>query len=289
MTEIKLYKIITIAKTEYIKWITNPRMIIMVIMIPFLYDFIIKPLLSHADEMNSPLNILEPFIATGNSNLLMIMMPIIYLVVISDFPRTDGNTLFFITRVGKLNWLFGQMVFGFFTVFTFLLYLLLITIIPVILKGFLDNGWSLVTTNYAVQFPENSKDFASTLIIKNLYNQVTPFTAVRHIVLLTAGYFYVIILVKLLFYNIKIKILGTIISGCLVAFGGALCLVKSRFMWILPMAHTNVSYHFTEYFRETIVSLSNSYLYFFVLINLGIIICCMTIKKLSIETVQELD
>lgn len=103
----------TVARTEYVKWIANPRSILLGVMIIFIYQFALQPLLNHAALMQSPLNVLEPFIAIENSNLIMIMVPVMYLVLMSDFPKSDGSSLFFVLRVGKLNWLFGQVVFSF--------------------------------------------------------------------------------------------------------------------------------------------------------------------------------
>ena len=112
-------KILSTARTEYVKWITNPRMIILGVMLIFINDFAVSPLLKNAEDMNSPLNILEPFIAVANSQLLILIIPAVYLTLISDFPRTDGNTLFFLLRTGKLNWLLGQVLFVIMTIFTF--------------------------------------------------------------------------------------------------------------------------------------------------------------------------
>jgi len=232
-------------------------MIIMVIMLVFIVDFALKPLIEHSNQMNSPLNALEPFIAIGNSNLLMIMMPAVFLVLISDFPRTDGNTLFFITRTGKLNWLIGQIVFALLAVFTFVSIVFIVTLLPMLIIGFWDNWWSLVVTKYAMLFPENSQDFASSLITKNLYNQVAPFSTAIHIFFFTSAYLFVITLINLFFNTIKVKILGVLFAGSIIAFGGALCLVNSSLMWILPMAHTKISLHYTEYFREQIYPMWN--------------------------------
>ena len=35
-------KIFRVAKNEYLKWITNPKMIIILVMLIFIYDYVIK-------------------------------------------------------------------------------------------------------------------------------------------------------------------------------------------------------------------------------------------------------
>ena len=52
-----------VAKSEYIRWITNPRMILMGILIVFMRTLAVEPLLERAAKMGLPLNRMEPFIA----------------------------------------------------------------------------------------------------------------------------------------------------------------------------------------------------------------------------------
>lgn len=55
------------ARCEFIKLITNPRIIIVGIMLVFIKTLVIEPLVGRAEKYGEPLNILEPFIAVGNS------------------------------------------------------------------------------------------------------------------------------------------------------------------------------------------------------------------------------
>ena len=64
-----------ISRIEYYKWIINPRMIIVVAMIIFIWNFAVFPLINISREMNSPLNTLEPFIAILNSLVLCLLSP----------------------------------------------------------------------------------------------------------------------------------------------------------------------------------------------------------------------
>ena len=59
--------VLSVARSEYIKWITNPRVIIVGVLLVFMRTLAIEPLLERAAKMEIPLNILEPFVAIGNS------------------------------------------------------------------------------------------------------------------------------------------------------------------------------------------------------------------------------
>lgn len=97
------------ARAEFIKWICDARMMILGVLLIFIYSFAIEPLKSNAELMGEPLNILEPFIAIANSGAILLIIPLIFLTLIADFPKIDTNTVFYIMRVGRLNWLFGQL------------------------------------------------------------------------------------------------------------------------------------------------------------------------------------
>ena len=108
------------ARCEFIKLITNPRIIIVGIMLVFIKTLVIEPLVGRAEKYGEPLNILEPFIAVGNSGKLVMFMPCVFLILISDFPIMGGNTLFFIKRTGKLNWFLGQILSIIMSIFTYI-------------------------------------------------------------------------------------------------------------------------------------------------------------------------
>ena len=102
-------KIWHIAKMEYIKLIMDPRMILIVAALVFAYQFITVPLLQNAAMMGKPINVYEPFVALLNSNFMILLVPAVFLAIMSDYPRIDGNTLFVVQRAGKGNWFFGKM------------------------------------------------------------------------------------------------------------------------------------------------------------------------------------
>ena len=106
------------------------------VLLIFIYSFIIEPLSLHAIKMNSPLNILEPFIATVNSEILMIIVPAVFMALFSDFPRTDGNTLFFLQRIGKLNWILGQILYSLMAIVTYVVAIFMGSVAPLLAKSF---------------------------------------------------------------------------------------------------------------------------------------------------------
>ena len=125
------------ARAEFIKWICDARMIILGVLLIFIYSFAIEPLKSNAELMGEPLNILEPFIAIANSGAILLIIPLVFLTLIADFPKIDTNTVFYIMRVGRLNWLFGQLLKLIFMALSYLAVIFLGAVLPMLSERFL--------------------------------------------------------------------------------------------------------------------------------------------------------
>ena len=109
-----------VARTEYIRWATDPRMILLPVLLVFLYQSAVDPLLQMAAQMQAPLHWLEPFVGGDKLALLMLFLPLVFLMLLGDFPRTDGCALFMLYRVGRLRWLQGQLLFALLAMLSFL-------------------------------------------------------------------------------------------------------------------------------------------------------------------------
>lgn len=289
MNSISIKKIIATARTEYVKWICNPRMILLAVVVVFINSFVIQPMQEHAVKMGEPLNAIEPFVATVNSEVLVIIVPAVFLALFSDFPKMDGSTLFFVHRIGKINWVVGQILFSVYGIITYVGILFLGSVLPVVSTTFWANSWSHVVTQYAKNFPSESQSFACLLVKNNIYNQVSPWTAAVQGYLLMMLYLFALAIIMLLFQCMDKKIYGMLCSACVIAFGGTMTLVKMPAMWVLPMAHASVWNHFTSYFREPVVALWKSYLYFGCIIAVLIFLVVRLIQFKNFDSIQEID
>lgn len=289
MSEISVNKILAVTKTEYIKWICNGRMFLLVILWVFMKECAIEPLLERSVKMNQPLNFIEPFLAVGNSGIMVLILPLVYLTLISDFPRVDGNTILFLPRVGRYNWLIGQILFAVCSFHSFLLFVLAGSVLPVMNKAFVYNGWSLVVSDYEVQFPESAGSYASELIPKNLYNQMPPYKAAIMTYLFLTVYMMILAMIMILFQIWKKKILGFFFCGAVITFGTAFCAIKSSLMWLFPMAHSILWLHYSDYHRKMLMSLEGSAGYFCLWIAILVITCFMSIKRMNFDAIEEVD
>lgn len=278
-----LKKAFLLAKIEYIKWITDARMVMIAVLLIFIYTFAVKPLLTNAELMGEPLNVLEPFIAVANSGTILLILPLSFMTLISDFPRIDTNTVFYIYRVGRKNWLLGQIMKLILMSVSFLAVIFLGAVIPTFSHGFWHDGWSNVVTKFAVVFPEKSRNTGAQLLPENLYNQLSVFEATALSYLFVFAYFMMIGLILLAFSLVKRKTTGFVFCGGIISLGTALCSIRSGLMWIMPMAHSVIWLHYTKYYREPVVPIWYSVVYYCVFIAALILFCWIAMRKFSYD------
>lgn len=288
MTSFSLRKSFSCAKTEFIKWICDARMIILAVLMIFIYSFAIEPLLANAELMGKPLNILEPFIAIANSGAILLIIPLVFLTLIADYPKIDTNTVFYIMRVGRLNWLFGQILKLILMAASYLAVIFLGAVVPMLSKGFWYNGWSEVAKKFAMAFPEKSGNFGVMLLPENLYNQIPVFTAAIQSYLLVFAYLIIIGLILLSFSLVKQKTAGFVLCGAIISLGTAFCSIKTSLMWTMPMANSIIWLHYTKYFRQPVVSMTFSVCYLIIFISVLLIFSFIAISNFNYDNVAEI-
>ena len=278
MTAVRnLRKIWGVARTEYVNWITNPRIMILGVLLVFMKNLVIDPLSARADKFGDTMVIFEPYIAITNSSRLMLFIPLLFLILLSDYPKFGGNSMFFISRTGKKNWLCGQIVFLIMAIVTFMGAIFAVSIL--LSGGHFGTEWSEAVRKYAARFPEESGNFDSELLPSNLYNQIPMMTALWQSSLLLFEY---LLSLSLIIY------LAKILFGGAVGLGGAVLVIAvgsaaqySPLKWAFPAANTIIWRHYTEFLRELVYPMWASFLYLGAMPLLLIFGCFIALKKLK--------
>ena len=79
-----------ISRVEFQRWMRSSRLIILGVMLVFIHMQIIITLQDCAVRMGEPVTILEAFVALGNSGVIVLILPALFLVLLSDFPQKGG-------------------------------------------------------------------------------------------------------------------------------------------------------------------------------------------------------
>lgn len=279
--------IFSVARSEYVKWITNPRVIVVGALLVFMKTLAIDPLLERADKIGQKIDVFEPFAAICNSGMLVMLMPCVFMVLISDYPKMTGNTLYFVKRTGKKNWFWGQMLFMFFAIISFITIILFGS--AFMSQGIFTGNWSDVVTKYNAMFPNEAGNFTSQLLPSNLYNQMPLLTSIFQTTVLMAVYMLVISMIIYFFKLIHIHSFGLIAAVFIVAGGVVTCSLKSDLMWLFPMANTIVWLHYDIILDQPDVPMWYSFAYFAVILSALTIANAIAVRRLEFINIEQVE
>lgn len=271
MHNISMRKIIRVCQAECYHFLCSGRLALVLAVWVFAYQFITVPLLQNAERMHVSLLVIEPYIALINSNFMILIMPVLFLVLLSDFPRVDANAYFYLVRTGKTNWVLGQLLYGVVITAGYLLMQFAGMVIPVLAEGRWGTGWSPVITDFAREFPEYAQSAGAVSIQPQLYYHVPPWEAALVGSALLAAYLYLLLLIKLLCFLLRAKTMGLLLCFFVIAFGTGLCTTFSQMRFLMPMGNSILGIHYSQYYMEMVFPLEYSVIYFAVLIGVFII------------------
>ena len=279
--------IIRVARTEYIKLITDPRIIIVGMLLIIIQNMVVDPLINRSVKLGEPLNIVEPFIAVCNSTMLLLFIPSVFIILISDFPDINTHTLFIIKRSGKTNWLFGQIGAVLFYIISYLAVIFIACCGFTSSHCFVGSEWSDTATKYLSHFPQERDSFISEFLPTNLYNQMSLTEALIHTVAFFILNMLTIALVLILFRILHFKMAGIFLVFFMIGGGLLFSATDNSLSWIFPISHAVILKHYVQIMREPIMPLWISYLYFIGLILLLTVINLVVINKININTTGE--
>lgn len=287
--KVSLRKIGNVAGIEYAKWIFNPRMIIFVVLCIFLYDYVMEAMLNGVVKAGGYIMVLEPFIAMANSELLIMVLPAVFLVLMSDFPKTDGNTMFYIQRTGKFNWIFGQIVFGIMAAATYLSGIFLVSVVTVVHKAYAKNMWSPLVTSYAKMFPNERESRIPMLINGRMFNNMTPVQAFILTFTLLLVYLIVMEMLLLVGFAAGKRMIGMIVCYTVIGVGSSLCGMGNDIQWAFPAAHSLAWLHFDYVLKVQSVDIRYSYLYFIILFIVLSVVSVVSIRRYDFSKITDME
>lgn len=286
---ISFRKSLKVATTEYVKWIKNPKITLIFMMLIFIYDMYVSKMIDASSDMNVKICCFEPFIAVCNSIILILVIPSMYLGIMGDFPRVDGNSMFYLLRTGKMNWIIGQVIFAVMSAVSYMVFVFIGITVPVLFNCRYNNVWSDVTTKYIKHFPEKSESIIAKLIDGKLYNNMPPVKAVIIIFSLMTLYMILINMILMVAFTAGKHSVGIAISAGLICLSCASVEFGTKIKWLLPTAHVLAWQHYDEIYREQIFNIGYSYVYFIVLILALCILSSLLIDTYDFSKISDME
>ncbi len=287
MNDRALKKAIRTAAYEWNKWMRNPRVLIVGFLVLVVMKIAVEPLKEKADMMNSAMNIFEPLLAVGNSSISVLLIPAVYVLLMSDFPAVEPNAMFYFSRTGKKPWFFGQLMFASLSVITFMTVFSGLVVLGSIKGADISLKWSDGTRLYAARFPQAIGNFAHRLLPSNLYNQMSAGKALAYTLSLLSLYLLLLSMVLLVFGIYGQRKMGIITVYTLMLAGIVCCNLSGSVKWLFPMSHSIIWLHFTEVLRKPIMPPLYSYLYLSVTILALAVIGFFGLRRMNFDRVDK--
>ena len=270
------------AINEYWDWLKNPRQSIWLVIIVVIYQYITNPLVINAEMMNCNIGIFEPYIVLSNDELMQMIIPVFFLLLISDFPGRYGTSYNSIIRIGRDKWLTAQILFLLMCSITFSVMVVIASIATAIGHIGLYGEWSRVITDFVKEFPQQSANAGALLLDESTYFQGRALGVFGWSVTFMSLNVIFLGMILIWSYCIGINKAGMVTCIVLEVVGFMLCKADNMIKWVFPNAHSVYSFHFTKYYSEPVFPIVFSGVYFIAIIAITYIFSYVRIKKIRL-------
>lgn len=262
-----------LAVNELKTLLRSTKLIVIFIFAIFINIQIVMPLQELSKMMGTKISFLETFIAMGNAPVVALIIPLFFLIIISDYPREGAVQYFFHIRMNRKTWIMAQMIYGIMVSLLVVLAALLISIVLSVGISKIDLKYSEATTHFLKEYPEKNSEYVATLITQRLYNQRPLVSVFWHSIGLSFLNYMLMSFIILFTSVMGKKIVGIVLNILLIVVGYVFSGLSTGSKWILPMTHTLTGTHFNDISRKPVFPMGGSYIYFGALILLlGILI-----------------
>lgn len=245
---------------QYKSWLISPRILLAVYITVFLNESITKGVLSICSETGYTVNIAEPLALIFSKSVYTVAVPIIFIALMTDFPRTAGS-IFYVYRISRKSWIFGELIFAAASSLTYVFSLIGGTLLYCAGRCSLSNEWSGYTTKLYSEYPQIYARSTNLAVESSVYTQGKPVEIIFHSAFLIFLYTLILSLIIMLFKLLALGEAGVIVSAAVTLFGLASDSGASPMMWAFPITHTVFGWHYNSFFREQFFTLSGSYIY----------------------------
>lgn len=276
----------------------NPRFLL-----SFVLAFVLCLMLSDkavffAESYGTSMQVFETFILAFGDGKSIMLSTLLLIFLFADLPVNNQLTPYYLTRITKNIWIWGQLLYVFLITVFYVLFLLLVTCIICGNISFVGNMWS--ETMALLGYSGAGQKIALPASLKTL-EATSPYPCAAVIFLLIAGYALVNATMLLAFRLGKHPALGSISVFLFNLFG--LFLNPEIFMklfhfpgtveykaqvitgWISPLNHA--TYYMHNFGYDYLPRIGTSLLFFCVMIGVNILIIKREMKHFEFLFVQK--
>lgn len=280
------HRIISVIRSEFSSLIRKPKLLLIVFSIIFMIDSVAKPMKDLSVELGYSLNFAEPFIFITSKGLNIVIIPLILIAILSDFPSSENSGYFTMIRNGRISWYIGEVIFSLIVSVAYILILFISVSVYCASNSYIANCWSDYTLKTYEDYPDVFL-YGTLFLDTSVYTQGQPISILFQTLILLMLYMFILAEFMMLFKLINKKSFGIIVSIGLTFVGMPSYATTSKVRWLFPVTHTAYNWHFNEFFKEPNCHLNTSYIYLTSLAVLLIIANMVLVKGSRIGAYNE--
>lgn len=270
-------QVLQVTKWSFIDWILDIRQLFVFLVLLCISNYTVMPLVRLSKAKNVPMNMVEPFLANINSIYIILIILICWLVLISDYPKLEGNNGYILIRINRVVWLMGKCCAFILAALFYIVELLIVFTIRASSVCFAANGWSYLMKDYKEKYMEESMNYAVVCRVdEQVFNHYLPYQAVGKTILLLFGILCLFGLIMIAASLGKSKMAGLIVNLILIIGGFAVLQSGSLVRCWFPVANVMLSAQATALI--TLIPKSFSGIYFAVS-NVLMFVCSMVLVR----------
>lgn len=258
----KLKSFFNMVKSEYIKWLKDDKQIITAFSLICLYMYVLEPIKKYSIDLGEPVNVIEPFIIFLTNGFCIPIIIMTFTVLMIDFPDISGNSTFLLIRTGRSKWYKSQVIFVAASSVSFVLLLLIFSVLLMADNAFSANIWSNTERliNNA-QYIQLRNQYPLSVLDLSVINNFSVIKATLYAIILTTLHLVFTAQFQMtlsLRFNKMIGLCGNllIIGLGLLSWAG-----DSKLKWLLPFSHSTIGWHYDELYNKTQFPIFLSLLY----------------------------
>ena len=258
------------------------RQIFIFLILICISNYTVLPLVRLSRAMNVPMNLVEPFLANVNSIYVILIILICWIVLISDYPKMEGNNGYILIRINRMTWLAGKICAFVLSAVVYIAELIIVFTLNAVSVCFAANGWSYLMLDFDTKYMDLTSQYAIVCKVNaTLFNHYLPYQAFLKTVLLVFGICCMFGLIMIAASLGKSKMLGLIINLILTIGGFVMVLTMNGAIYLFPLANVMLEYQATALIQ--LRSKSYSWLYFVIVCAILIVCNVVLVRRGQIQ------
>lgn len=243
-----LKQIMQVTKWSFIDWLLDVRQIFVLIVLWFVANYTVVPLVTISKLHELPMNFAEPFLANVNSVYVILILLACWVVLISDYPKMEGNNGYILIRINRMVWLFGKIGSLLLAAVVYIAELFAVLTVRASSVCYVADGWSYLMKDFDVmKYAEEAP--LVCYVDDQILNHYTPYQALAVTLLLLFGLCSMLSLIMMAASLGRSKMTGLVVNLILIIIGFATFQSGSSMRFAFPVANVAVATQATPLIR----------------------------------------